>query len=72
MCFGSKEGTLARVLAPKRALYHVLTSQGGNLVCFANKDMLLWLPRGNFSTIEPEEVATAPLAPPPFLVHITD
>ena len=36
--FGSHEGTLARVLAPKRAVYHVLTSQGGSLVCFANQD----------------------------------
>ena len=36
--FGSQEGTLMRVLAPKRAVYHVLTSQGGSLVCFANKE----------------------------------
>ena len=35
---GKKKGTLARVLAPKRALYHVLTSQGGSLVCFANQE----------------------------------
>ena len=37
MCFGSQEGTLVRVLAPKRAFYHVLTSQRGSLVCFANQ-----------------------------------
>ena len=35
---GEKKGTLAYVLAPKRAVYHVLTSQGGSLVCFANQD----------------------------------
>ena len=35
---GEKKGTLARVLAPKRALYHVLTSQGGSLVGFANQE----------------------------------
>ena len=35
---GEKKGTLARVLAPKRAVYHVLTSQGGSLVCFANQE----------------------------------
>ena len=40
MCFGSQEGTLVRVLAPKRAAYHVLTSQGGSLVCFATKRAL--------------------------------
>ena len=28
-----KKGTLARVLAPKRAVYHVITSQGGSLSC---------------------------------------
>ena len=37
-CFGSQEGTLVCVLAPKRAVYHVLTSQGGSLVCFANQE----------------------------------
>ena len=26
------------VLAPKRALYNVLTNQGGSLVCFANQE----------------------------------
>ena len=36
--FGSQEGTLVRVLAPKRAVYHVLTSQRGSLVCFANQE----------------------------------
>ena len=35
--FGSKDGTFARVLAPKKAVYHVLTSQGGSLVCFADQ-----------------------------------
>ena len=35
---GEKKGTLARVLAPKMAVYHVLTSQGGSLVCFANQE----------------------------------
>ena len=35
---GEKKGTLASVLAPKRAVYHVLTSQGGSLVCFANQE----------------------------------
>ena len=35
---GKKKGTLAHVLAPKRAAYHVLTSQGGSLVCFANQE----------------------------------
>ena len=35
---GKKKGTLARVLAPKRAVYHVLTSQGGSLVCFAKQE----------------------------------
>ena len=35
---GEKKGNLARVLAPKRAVYHVLTSQGGSLVCFANHE----------------------------------
>ena len=34
---GGKKGTLGCVLAPKRAIYHVLTSQGGSLVCFAFK-----------------------------------
>ena len=38
MRFGSQEGTLARVLAPKRAVYHVLISQWGSLVCFANQE----------------------------------
>ena len=37
-CFGSQEGTLACVLAPKNAVYHVLTSQGGSLVFFANQE----------------------------------
>ena len=37
MRFGSLEGTLACILAPKRAVYHVLTSQAGSLVCFANQ-----------------------------------
>ena len=37
---GEKKGTLACVLAPKRAVYHVLTSQGGSLVCFATKRAL--------------------------------
>ena len=60
---GEKKGTLARVLAPKRAVYHVFTSQGGSLVCFANQEGTLacvlapkrtlqgtfWLPRGHFS-----------------------
>ena len=36
--FGSQEGTLACVLAPKRAVYHVLNSQGGSLMCFANQE----------------------------------
>ena len=31
--FGSQEGTLVHVLAPKRALYHDLISQGGTLAC---------------------------------------
>ena len=39
---GEKKGTLVRVLAPKRALYHVLTSQESSLVCFNQ-------PRGQFS-----------------------
>ena len=63
------KGTLAYVLAskkaflpPKRAVYHVLTSQGGSLVCFANQDGTLvcfgsqegtlacvWFPGGHFS-----------------------
>ena len=34
--FGSQEGTLVCVLAPKRAVYHVLTSHGGSLICYAN------------------------------------
>ena len=49
MCFVHQEGTLAHILAPKRALecaflpqkravYHALTSQGGSLVCFANQE----------------------------------
>ena len=38
---GKKKGTLARVLGPKRAVYHVLTSQGGSLVCFANQEATL-------------------------------
>ena len=33
-----KKDTLACVLAPNRAFYHVLTSQGGSLVCFANQE----------------------------------
>ena len=37
-CFGSKEGTLVLVLAPKMTAYHVLTSQWGSLVCFANQE----------------------------------
>ena len=63
MRFGSQEGTLACVLAPKRAVYHVLTSQWGRLVCFANHEGTLvrvlapnrafkpvfWLSRGHFS-----------------------
>ena len=36
--FGSQEGTLVCVFAPKRAVYYVLTSQGGSLVCFANQE----------------------------------
>ena len=49
-------------LPPKRAVYHVLTSQGGSLVCFANQEGTLarvliprralyrtfWLPGGHF------------------------
>ena len=41
MCFGSQDGTLAHVLAPKMAVYHVLTSQGCSLVCFANQEATL-------------------------------
>ena len=37
-CFGSQEGTLAHVFAPKKEVYHVLTSQGGSLVFFANQE----------------------------------
>ena len=37
-CFGSYDGSLVHVLAPKRAVYHVLTSQGCSLVCFANQE----------------------------------
>ena len=58
-----KKGTLARVLAPKRAVYHVLTSQGGSLLCFANQEgtlahvlaprralyRMFWLPGGHFT-----------------------
>ena len=36
-CFGSQEGTSVHALAPKRAVYHALTSHGGSLVCFANQ-----------------------------------
>ena len=36
--FGSQEGTVAHVLAPGRTVYHVLTSQRGSLVCFANQE----------------------------------
>ena len=36
--FGSQEGTLACVFPPKRAVYHVLTSHGGNLVGFATQE----------------------------------
>ena len=36
--FGSQEGTLARVLAPKSGVYHALTNQGGSLVFFANQE----------------------------------
>ena len=36
--FVSQEGTLARVFAPRRAVYHVLTSQGGRLVCFTKQE----------------------------------
>ena len=39
--FGSQEGTLARVLPPKRTVYLVLTSQGCSLVCFANQERTL-------------------------------
>ena len=39
--FGSQEGPLAGILALKRALYHVLTSHGGSLVCFANQEGIL-------------------------------
>ena len=35
---GEKKGTVAHVLSLKRAVYHVLTSQGGSLVCFANQE----------------------------------
>ena len=40
---GKKKGTLVCILAPKRAGYHVLTSQGGRLVCFANQEGILAL-----------------------------
>ena len=35
---GQTKGNLAHVLAPKRAVYHLLTSQGCSLVCFANHE----------------------------------
>ena len=35
---GKKKGTLARVLAPKRAVYHVLTCQGRSLEWFVNQE----------------------------------
>ena len=33
-----KKGTYSAFSPPKRAVYHVLTSQGGSLVCFANQE----------------------------------
>ena len=36
--FATEEGTLAHVFAPKRAVYHVLTSQRGSFMYFANQD----------------------------------
>ena len=34
----TEEVTLVHILAPMRAVYHVLASQGGSLVCFANQE----------------------------------
>ena len=39
--FGSREGSSAHVLASKRVVYHVLRSQRGILVCFANQECTL-------------------------------
>ena len=65
---GGKKGTLASVLAPKRAVYHVLTSQGGNLVCFANQEGTLahaLARRGHFGMrfCSQEEIFACVLAP---------
>ena len=38
LCSATEKGSLARVLAPKRTVYHVLTSQEGSLVSFANQE----------------------------------
>ena len=41
MAGAKRKGTLVCVLAPKRAVYYVLTSQVGSLVYFANQEGIL-------------------------------
>ena len=83
--FGSQEGTLVHVLASKSAVYHVLTSQGGSLVCFANQEGTLarifgsqegnlahvFTPGGHFNRRFSTIGPQGGMTAPPPLVHIT-